>query len=61
MYQLLMYIGYLTSISLSGQEYLYCCNKEKFDELTEKIGWNSVRYYHKINIEMRKFINNDGK
>ena len=58
MYQLLMYIGYLTSISLSGAGLLYCCNKEKFYELTEKIGWNSVRYYHKINIEMRKFINN---
>lgn len=58
MYQLLIYIGYLTSISLSGIGLLYCCNKDKFYELTESIGWNSVRYYHKINIEMKKFINN---
>ena len=37
MYQIFTFIGYLASISVMGAGILFCVNRERFDELSEKI------------------------
>lgn len=54
-----VFLTYVASLSVVGAGFLYCYDKKKFDELSGKITWNTVKYYHKANIEMKKFLEND--
>ena len=49
MYQIIAFFGYLASISVMGGGILYCYDKEKFNELSQKLSWETVKCYHKIN------------
>ena len=61
MYGIIVFLSYVASLSVVGAGFLYCYDKEKFDELSNKVTWNTVKYYHKANIEMRKFLEDDDK
>jgi len=59
MYGIFVFLSYVASLSVVGAGFLYCFDKEKFDEISNKLSWNTVKYYHKANIEMRKFLEKD--
>ena len=61
MYGVFMLFSYVASISVIGAGFLYCYDKDKFDELSTALSWNTVKYYHKANIEMRKFLKPDAE
>ena len=56
MYQLFAFIGYLEYVSDMGAGILFCVNREKFDELSEKISWETVKYYHNINNKIKRAV-----
>ena len=47
-----MLFSYVASISVIGAGFIYF-DKDKFDELSTALSWNTVKYYHKANIEMK--------
>ena len=56
MYQLIVFFGYLTIGSISGMSILYCFNKEKFFNISERVSWSSVKCYHKVNNKIKKVL-----
>ena len=56
MYQIFAFVGYLASISVMGAGILFCVNRERFDELSEKISWETVKYYHNINNKIKRAV-----
>lgn len=56
MYQLILFFGYLTIGSISGMSILYCYDKEKFFNISEKVSWESVKCYHKVNNKIKKVL-----
>ena len=58
MYQIFELIGYLGSLSIVGAGILYCYDKEKFQEISQTISWESVKCYHKVNNKVKNAIKN---
>ena len=56
MYQLFAFVGYLTSISVMGAGILFCVNRKRFDELSEKLSWETVKCFHNINNKIKKVV-----
>ena len=56
MYQLIVFFGYLTIGSISGMSILYCFDKENFFNISERVSWESVKCYHKINNKIKKVL-----
>lgn len=56
MYQIIAFLGYLASISVVGGGILYCYDKEKFNELSQKLSWETVKCYHKVNNTVKNAI-----
>tara|TARA_B110000285_G_C15079476_1_gene592643 strand:+ start:345 stop:1127 length:783 start_codon:yes stop_codon:yes gene_type:complete len=56
MYQLIVFFGYLTFGSISGMSILYCYDKEKFFNISEKVSWESIKCYHKVNNKIKKVL-----
>lgn len=56
MYQLIVFFGYLTIGSISGMSILYCYDKEKFFNISERVSWESVKCYHTVNNKIKKVL-----
>jgi hypothetical protein len=56
MYQIFALMGYFASISIVGAGILYCYDKEKFQEVSQTISWESVKCYHKVSNKVKNAI-----
>ena len=56
MYQIIAFLGYLASISVVSGGILYCYDKEKFNEFSQKLSWETVKCYHKVNNTVKNAI-----
>lgn len=56
MYQVIVFCGYLTFGSMLGMSILFCCDKEKFFNISERLSWESVKCYHKVNNKIKRVL-----
>ena len=52
MWNYLYYLASVGAISTIGYGLLYCYDKRMAEDLATQVSWNSVRAYHKINLEI---------
>jgi len=56
MYPLVVFVGCITSISLSCMGLLYCYDKDVFYNISETISWETVSCYHKVNNKIKRVL-----
>ena len=52
MWNVVYYLAYAGVASALGFGVLYIVDKKKARDITQKISWNAVKVYHKVNLEV---------